>query len=789
MGKFVVHSGIELFLANASRWPLGMSVPEIRVEDEEDYAADAKICPHLKKGCRLRRIEPKIRELKNTASRKCKSCIKEHKKEPVPESVQLWLCLGCGNLFCGRYDHQHALKHYERDGDSDCLMWNVESHSCWCYLCDDSIRPTKNRNEVLVQIEKYWMKHAEAESRSEAPGIESKVQNYRVITPGLQNLGNTCFFNSVIQLLASVTQLHEIISPHPLRERSTLEILSTTGLTMAFTRLLSEIYQTEKEKAVLRPGNLFGEIHRKFPMFQRGVQQDAQELFHYLLEGLKSDEVAHQGARPDLKRSRSRRRTTGEEEFEMTVRSSGDPNQKDFQPSNYIESIFEGRLASIVVCSACKNISTTYDQFEELSLSIVQEKTQVKERKGRFRAAIGDIGRRSRNSLSLTRSSTVRKSPSHSFRARDSEPHAEEDTVTNTRLPKGTTSMSEAVSEEEETEDALAEKQLKSHTFSMSDAKTRLERLSFAFTRRQSLVSTSPHDFPSPPSTAISNGSNASALPAASLERIQYIERLLQEPEASEPQGTIEDSLRDFTMVECLDNDNAFACEECAKLIHPNDLGAPSELSDDMDITPSSKSDDTKHSSFSSAMPMDIDQPNDIRIEPPDLAEQAQHASVSDEVDMESVDMTVERPKHIMRKAYKRFLIADLPNILILHLKRFQQSGKSVYSSLRKNDALVLFEEHIDLSSYLMPRPGSSQYVGSSKYRCIGAIVHIGTINSGHYVAYFLSHKTVGAGEPLGFEPGSKTRQWVFASDATTRPCSWSEVSKSRAYMIWYERM
>lgn len=774
-----------------------MSVPDIRINDEDAYEDAVKVCPHLKKSCRLRRVEPKIRELKSIPSRKCKQCSKESKSEPSKESVQLWLCLGCGNLFCGRYDQQHALRHYEREGASDCLMWNIESHNCWCYLCDDSIRPFGHRNEVLVQIQKYWDKHADSEVPRDKLTIESKPLNYRVISPGLQNLGNTCFFNSVIQLLASLSPLHEIISPHPFQERSSLEIISTSALTSAFTKLLGEIYQTDKEKAVLRPAGLFAEIRKKYPMFQRGAQQDAQELFHYLLEGLKTDEIAQTGDKPDLQTTQSRRRTTGEEEFEMTVRTDRKEPKQEFRPSNYIESIFEGRLASIVVCSACNNISTTYDQFEELSLSIVQERPQVKERKGRFRMAIGDFSRRSRNSLSLTRSSTARQGSSQTSSRSRAKDLPLDDAYTVLHVPKGATSMSEADSEEDdESEDALAEKQLKSHNFSMSEAKTRLERLSFAISRRQSAVVNEPSDLNSPPPTGVSDGDNASVLLPCSSERMQYIQRLLQEPEAVVLQGTIEDSLRDFTMVECLEKENAFACEECAKLMNSSGMNvgttdrAFSGISDEMDIAPSTISDDTKRTSFSSAAPMEIDEPGEMCANIPQAAEQP--LQLDDEILMarnEAIEQSPRMPKHIMRRAYKRFLLADLPHVLILHLKRFQQSGKSLYSSLRKNDALVHFEEQLDLYPYLMPRPDSSVHAGSSRYRCIGAIVHIGTINSGHYVAYFLTHKTVGGGEPLGFEPGSKERQWVFASDATTRSCSWTEVCKSRAYMLWYERM
>lgn len=748
-------------------------IPDITVDGqpilEDDSTVEAsipiKICPHLRKCCRPRRIEPKIRDLKDKQARVCRTCVKEAKHGEKPESAQLWMCLACGHLLCGRYDKGHAAKHHEKLGDSDCLMFNTESLACWCYLCDDTIQTAPNKNEILVQIEKYWLKHAEVSTveNPEAIVVDPAVVKYKVISPGLQNLGNTCYFNSVIQVLATVEPLHEIIAAQPYSERSNLEIKSQTPLTLAFSKLLNDIYSTQTEKAILKPANLFSEIHRKFPRFTRGAQQDAQELLHYLLEGLKSDESSPKDSKPDLRRTRSRRRTLNAEEIEMTDRTPKDA----WAPTNFVESIFEGRLASVVICSACKSISTTYDQFEELSLSIVQQEKTGKERRSRFRAAIDDFGRRSRNSLSLTRSTTVRTSQSMNRQgSRSGEAGNESDIQEGLKSPTiglatgskpPPMSLSEAVSEEE---DAVAEKQLKSHTFTMSEAKSRLERLSFGFGRMRSSVS--PNTEVSPMSESMA--ASTRAMPEVSVDRLQYIERLLREVDAPDLRGTIEESLKDFTAVECLENENAFACEECAKLLYgPPASRRVSGASDAMDGVEHTAALPI-HKSMSSSSSMDVDE--------------AEAGSVrSSETTRTNSAPSSGRPKHILRKAYKRFMVADLPNILVLHLKRFQQSGKSIYSNLKKVDDIVRFEEELDMGPYLMPNPNSDTF-DSPHYRCIGCVVHIGTINSGHYVAYFLTRKTSHEGE----------RQWVFASDALVRPATWQEVSKSRAYLIFYER-
>jgi hypothetical protein len=100
--------------------------------------------------------------------------------------------------------------------------------------------------------------------------------------------------------------------------------------------------------------------------------------------------------------------------------------------------------------------------------------------------------------------------------------------------------------------------------------------------------------------------------------------------------------------------------------------------------------------------------------------------------------------KVIMRAAYKRYLIATPPPVLVIHLKRFQQMSKvpimSFSSSFKKLEDYVSFPEYLDIAPYLAPRreqyadakPG---YVrGRSKrpercmYRLYAVVVHIGNM-------------------------------------------------------------
>ncbi|KAL4245500.1 Ubiquitin carboxyl-terminal hydrolase [Abortiporus biennis] len=217
----------------------------------------------------------------------------------------------------------------------------------------------------------------------------------------------------------------------------------------------------------------------------------------------------------------------------------------------------------------------------------------------------------------------------------------------------------------------------------------------------------------------------------------------------------------------------------------------------------------------------------------------------------------------IMRRTYKRYLIATPPPILMIHLKRFQQIHKtyavSFSGGFKKLDDFVAFPEYLDLTPYLAPKKedfgvgkkkkGKEREKDTDKdekkkvkdekcmYRLYAAVVHIGNMLGGHYVAYTAlpSEKRSGGNSPssppppksspsspsLGTqasssstvpspplpppasEPSSSSgaeqshsstshkqhRQWAYISDTVVRLTTLEEVLKAKAYICMYERI
>ncbi|KAK7048441.1 ubiquitin carboxyl-terminal hydrolase [Favolaschia claudopus] len=175
----------------------------------------------------------------------------------------------------------------------------------------------------------------------------------------------------------------------------------------------------------------------------------------------------------------------------------------------------------------------------------------------------------------------------------------------------------------------------------------------------------------------------------------------------------------------------------------------------------------------------------------------------------------------IMSPAYKRYLIAVPPPVLVIHLKRFQQMSKTMISfsnGFKKLDDFITFPETLDLTPFLAPKKedyGLSSRKGTIRgkrqaercmYRLYAVVVHIGNMLGGHYISYVaLPPADLNPSSPNGdLKPASPAaspapdsatvehpaeRQWAYISDTVVRLTTLDEVLKAKAYICMYERV
>ncbi|KAJ3106925.1 CSN-associated deubiquitinating enzyme Ubp12 [Physocladia obscura] len=140
------------------------------------------------------------------------------------------------------------------------------------------------------------------------------------------------------------------------------------------------------------------------------------------------------------------------------------------------------------------------------------------------------------------------------------------------------------------------------------------------------------------------------------------------------------------------------------------------------------------------------------------------------------------------KKIKKKLDIWSVPDTLVLHLKRFSQTGRGFRSmSSNKIDALVDFPvNNLDLSEFVIGRDWMKQQEsthvdgneengdnGRLIYDLFGVSNHYGGMGGGHYTAF--------AKNPID-------QEWYNFDDSSVTKTSESNVVTSAAYMLFYQR-
>ncbi|KPJ12856.1 Ubiquitin carboxyl-terminal hydrolase 16 [Papilio machaon] len=398
--------------------------------DDSTESCDESVksaCPHVAKAVDLTRLKKSLKS--GGFEKECSECKKSNKIEvPDPnfeEDVTLWMCLRCGSQLCGRTRNKHALNHFNTP-HSDChsLTANTTTWEIYCYSCNNEV--TASSSKKLHECIEYVKKQASCNKLlpSFEPLFDSQPKNFDVPLPvesiikndqyskgkekaialslprvrGLSNLGNTCFFNSVMQCLVQTPYLqdvlHEMATPG---ERFTLpggklklkvdgddgkevELPPITGqlgewgtLTRTLSETLAELQAGEG--GVYTPRKLLSALVNKLPQFGGGDQHDAHELLRHLLEAVRSE---------DLRRYQSVILSS------LGMSSKVDPAKVDGEVKQKVkfygqqasdtmlrpEQVFRGFLVSTLECQECFHQSDRAEYFLDLSLPVAATRPQ-----------------------------------------------------------------------------------------------------------------------------------------------------------------------------------------------------------------------------------------------------------------------------------------------------------------------------------------------------------------------------------------------------------------------------
>ncbi|KAH9304125.1 hypothetical protein KI387_008529 [Taxus chinensis] len=243
--------------------------------------------------------------------------------------------------------------------------WSLTILQAWKAVQEKLVKESRAVNGVSCTVNEE-IKHEKSGTILVEEKADDLVFSGRVIK-GLMNLGNTCFFNSVMQNMLALDALrYHFTQPNTeflgqvsssfrkLCMETSLEshqgdktgqsdscLLNSTVRKGRRGRMLSN-----SSNGTINPGSLFNAICAKAPRFRGFQQQDSHELLKYLLDSLKTEE-------------------------------SNDKNSHS-NTLTFVDNIFGGQLSSTVRCCVCDFASVMYEPFLDLSLPIPRNEMSKK---------------------------------------------------------------------------------------------------------------------------------------------------------------------------------------------------------------------------------------------------------------------------------------------------------------------------------------------------------------------------------------------------------------------------
>ncbi|CAN6897398.1 unnamed protein product [Brassica oleracea] len=359
---------------------------EITAGGSVQAVKEKQACVHFDKGLNLDKLLEKIKSSRQIKCQECKEGVhgKRGAKEkvnkgkhafsssaadPKADKKAIWVCLECGAFVCGGVGlptgaQSHVVRHIRVTRHRLMIQWE-NPQLRWCFPCQSLLPVEKEDNgekkDVLLEVVKLMKERslnslAPSEAEEESSGSGSITSDIKLqgdvttsgmgyVVRGLVNLGNTCFFNSIMQNLLSLDQLRD----HFLKEDA-----SGIGGTLACSlkKLFAETKPEAGLKSVINPRVFFGSFCVKAPQFRGYDQHDSHELLRCLLDSLSTEESA--------------------------LRKKRGVSDNDEKSTTLIESVFGGETSSIVSCMECGHSSKVYEPFLDLSLPVPFKKTPPK---------------------------------------------------------------------------------------------------------------------------------------------------------------------------------------------------------------------------------------------------------------------------------------------------------------------------------------------------------------------------------------------------------------------------
>ncbi|PWA32329.1 hypothetical protein CCH79_00012022 [Gambusia affinis] len=785
-------------------------------DEESSDEVSGLTCQHVNKAVDLSSVKKSVL---SSVWLVCSECLRERTmidSEPAA-SHDILVCLKCGFQGCNQSEIQHAVKHHQTfHPESHCITISLNTWKAWCFECNEELSTHCNK-KALAQTLDFLQKHSVKATSAASPkiiklreepadyaeaqrGKNPAINSTLVPVKGIINLGNTCFFNAVMQNLSQTHMLIDLIQE--VKEKGyklkicppvetnlsqlTVVLSSPDPLTAAMIHFLQSM--KESGKGPINPKVLFNQLCQKAPRFKGYQQQDSQELLHYLLDSIRVEETKRVKA-AILKAFNNPTEKTADEETKRQVKAYG----KEGVKMTFVDRIFVGELTNTIMCEECEHISTVKEAFIDISLPIIEERISKPSNPGR-------LGKGSREQDSHAAHSEQVLSAAHSVNKNSRKLSGPKQL--NRRPSSSVEEKGAACCAERAEEEAIAGGSARGVSVckmaaagSLSDGSERDSGAQDSSNDADSEASESewaPRGGPSghghastPSSTStltpspIPGSSSCPAAAAASAKQGGAVEQLVTAVSkvnlgfSSSPGDTpasghcAPEDLRDV--------------QSRDQLHHYHHQGAFQALSHS--YTPTSK-----ECSIQSC----LHQFTSVELLMGNNKLLCENCTERRQKQLRKSAAADKKMEKIYTSARKQMLISLLPPVITLHLKRFHQAGMN----LRKVNRHVDFPLILDLAPFCSASCKNLAAGERVLYSLYGIVEHSGSMRGGHYTAYVKvrapqrrteqRHKNLSGAKEAG---SSSQGQWVYVSDTTVQTVPESRVLSSQAYLLFYEEM
>ncbi|XP_009986909.1 PREDICTED: ubiquitin carboxyl-terminal hydrolase 16 isoform X2 [Tauraco erythrolophus] len=810
-------------------------------QSDESLDTLEPVCKHIRKGLEQGHLK---KALLNVEWHVCQDCrvdnkTQEKSEEETAESPSIWLCLKCGHRGCGRNSQeQHALKHYATPrSDPHCLVLSLDNWSVWCYICDNEVPYNTStrlgqtvdyvRKQVCVnssRVEKqenreFENKKVEKDSKNEQEKEVSLKEenshlstNLEVTVRGLSNLGNTCFFNAVMQNLSQTPVLRELLkeakmpgatvkieSPELCMEPQLIKLDQPGPLTLAMYQFLTEMQETKK--GVVTPKELFAQVCKKAIRFKGYQQQDSHELLRYLLDGMRAEEI--QQITVGILKALTDSNKQNEEELKKKIKEY--EKKKGIQ--SFVDRIFGGELTSTIMCEECRTVSLVHESFLDLSLPVLDDQKvkitnernvkKIKEKDSEDEEdKNSECYLKQRDELPGTSKHLQKKAKKQAKKQAKSQrrqqklqgkvlhlsdicatEQSEKDVEYNQESEAETNSEAPDMKPDEESSNDCKDNCVTQRDLSIQGDSTEVQSMheNTGKPEQECIENESLMDLPM-------EGSDSSIKFVNGLDDLSLKDE--DDENEDEEELAAEFSKLDLSVnaesdMSTLDDLQTLPVKTCEVSTEDPET-AFCTLANREDLNPEEGS--VHHCLYQFTRNEKLTETNKLLC---DVCTQRQYGPKKN---------IKSEKKYVYTNAKKQMLISLAPPILTLHLKRFQQAG----FNLRKVNRHIKFPEVIDLAPFCTAKCKNVSE-GNTKvlYSLYGVVEHSGTMRSGHYTAYAkmrsmnnrLSDLVLRGQAPQALETEPVKGQWFHISDTHVQAVSASKVLSSQAYLLFYERL